>query len=447
MFLAALAILLVGAGAAQATVYYTLYSFKGSPDGAQPTGAVVVDKNGALYGTTYIGGTSVLGTVYKLTPATKVPWNETVLHSFNGSDGEYPRGSLVFGFEGVALYGTTGGGGGAAGAVFELAPPSTAGGAWTETVLYTFTGGPGGQNVYPNGGVLIGPGGTLYTTAQGTPYGGLGSILGAVGALMPPATQGGAWTEYVLYTFSIGGGSQAAQPLAGLMSEGGALFGTTWSGGDINCSVFGCGVVFELTPPVTHGSAWTETTIHSFTGPPGDGGGPQAALTVGPGGVLYGTTVFGGSGGTPCVYNPYLSGSGCGAVFQLTPPSTPGGTWTESVIYNFTGSDGDGAYPTANVVVDENGVLYGTTQYGGSATSGSPCSNSGVLGCGTVFELTPPATQGGAWTEKVLHSFSGQNGDGSIPVAGLALSSTGVLYGTTSAGGIAGKGTVFAIKP
>jgi uncharacterized repeat protein (TIGR03803 family) len=163
MLLAALVILMARAGAAQATAYYTLYSFKGDPDGAQPNGAVVIGKGGALYGTTFLGGTSRLGTVFELTPSKGVPWKGTVLYNFSGPDGEYPSGNLVFGIEGAAIYGTTGGGGGGAGAIFELAPPSAARGAWTETVLYTFGGG---QNVYPNGGVLIGPGGTLYTTTH-----------------------------------------------------------------------------------------------------------------------------------------------------------------------------------------------------------------------------------------------------------------------------------------
>lgn len=188
--------------------------------------------------------------------------------------------------------------------------------------------------------------------------------------------------------------------------------------------------------------AWTETTIHTFGSVSGDGGGPQAALTIAPGGALYGTTFFGGSG-TPCLF----PGGGCGTVFQLTPPAAPGGTWTEAVLYSFEGLNGDGAYPSANLVLGINGVLYGTTQYGGSATSGSPCTFYGVSGCGTVFELTPPAVPGGAWTEKVLHSFTGQHGDGAIPIAGLALGPSGVLYGTTSRGGAAGLGTVFAIKP
>src|ERR1022692_4429601 len=121
--------------------------------------------------------------------------------------------------------------------------------------------------------------------------------------------------------------------------------------------------------------------------------------------------------------------------------------WTVAVIYSFTGIDGDGANPSASVVAGKNGALYGTTQNGGSATSACPSSYYVLAGCGTAFELTPPAAPGGTWTENGLHSFSGQNGDGAIPVGGLALSSTGGLYGTTPAGGTAGKGTVLAIKP
>lgn len=147
-------------------------------------------------------------------------------------------------------------------------------------------------------------------------------------------------------------------------------------------------------------------------------------------------------------YTSAITTDGCGAVFQLTPPSAPGGAWTESIC-NFTGANGGGAVPVAGVVVGKNGALYGTTSSAGSAPSDSACPASYyvVAGCGVVFELTLPSASGGAWTETVLQAFSGQNGDGAIPVAGLALSSSGVLYGTTSAGGTGGKGTVFAVAP
>jgi hypothetical protein len=453
--LIALSLLTARDGAAQASSYATLYSFKGSSDGASPEG-VILGSNGALYGTTLTGGANTCdyggfgcGTVFELAPAKEVPWTKTVLYGFNGASGALPSygARLAFGKNG-ALYGTTMAGGSndspgqpEGGAVFELTPPAT-GGAWTESVLYSFS-----ENIEapedPYSGVLIGSGGALYGTTFISHYAtGFGADGGSVFRLTPPSAPGGSWAESTLWDF-YPTGSLGTQPAAGLVSVGGSLYGTTIAanGGE------GCGSVYQLSPPMASGGAWTGTAIHNFGGGSGDGCESLAPLTVGPGGVLYGATVAGGSG-TACF--AYL-GPGCGTVFQLTPPTTEGGAWTFTEIYSFTGTNGDGAYPTAGVVLGGNGVVYGTTGYGGNATSGSPCiiyniAIGAVTGCGTVFALTPPSAQGGAWTETILHSFTGQNGDGANP-GPLVLSSTGVLYGPTTSGGAAGHGTIFAVKP
>jgi len=102
-------------------------------------------------------------------------------------------------------------------------------------------------------------------------------------------------------------------------------------------------------------------------------------------------------------------------------------------LYSFT-SQSDGSNPVAGVVIGSGGVLYGTTAAGGTSNAG------------TVFSLTPPASPGGAWTENVLHSFTGGI-DGADPVAALVIGKNGVLYGTTSSGGASNAGTVFALKP
>lgn len=208
----------------------------------------------------------------------------------------------------------------------------------------------------------------------------------------------------------------------------------------------GCGAVYELTPPAARGDAWTVTPVYDFLGPPNDGCNSFAPLTVGAGGVLYGTTAYGAMGACSVDGGVLV---GCGAVLQLTPPSTPGGVWTESVIYNFTGTNGDGILPAGGVVISKNGALYGTTEHGGDTSPSSPCQASYYVsaGCGIVFELTPPAEAGDAWTETILHTFTGLDGDGALPTAGLVISTSGVLYGTTSSRGANGKGTVFAIKP
>ncbi|HLW71258.1 MAG TPA: choice-of-anchor tandem repeat GloVer-containing protein [Candidatus Binataceae bacterium] len=133
-------------------------------------------------------------------------------------------------------------------------------------------------------------------------------------------------------------------------------------------------------------------------------------------------------------------------MFALTPPVTIGGTWTETVLHSFAGSEGDsndGAYPQG-LLVAANGTLYGTTGGGGLLTF--PACDTG---CGTVFALAPPAIAGGAWSETILHSFSRSADDGvmGFPGSNLVADANGVLYGTTSVGGAFGQGTVFSVTP
>lgn len=177
------------------------------------------------------------------------------------------------------------------------------------------------------------------------------------------------------------------------------------------------------------------STLYSFTGQNGDGGEPVGTLAIGKNGEVYGTTATGGSG----VCNNGLFLLGCGTVFVLNSPATSGGAWTESVLYRFTGANGDGWSPYGSVVIDSRGRLYGTTLYGGTGCD--------TWGCGTVFELAPPSAPGGIWTETVVYSFTGQNGDGSGPAGTLALGKNGELYGLTTAGGSSNNGTVYRLAP
>jgi uncharacterized repeat protein (TIGR03803 family) len=120
---------------------------------------------------------------------------------------------------------------------------------------------------------------------------------------------------------------------------------------------------------------------------------------------------------------------GCGTVFELSPAS--GGRWTETVLYRFTGG-GDGAFPEAGLIFDTAGNLYGTTIYGGSSDDG------------TIFQLMAPATTGGVWTLSVLHSFVGHT-DGKYCLGSLVFDQVGNLYGPTLFGGQFGGGTVFQL--
>jgi len=200
-----------------------------------------------------------------------------------------------------------------------------------------------------------------------------------------------------------------------IFDAAGNLYGTTELGG-----VYEGGTVFQLIPAV--GGGWTEKVLHNFTNSNKSGSHPWATLILDAAGNLYGTTAAGG-GGTNCAF-------GCGTVFELLPGA--GGAWTIKFLHNFNFKLADGSFPSARLIFDAAGNLYGTTF------------NGGFYGYGTVFELTPKAD--GSWTEKILHSF-GNSVDGQNPAAGLTFDAAGNLYGTTSSGGTLGLGTVFELTP
>ncbi|MGA3193452.1 MAG: choice-of-anchor tandem repeat GloVer-containing protein [Terriglobales bacterium] len=404
---AVLLVMLRAVTATAATTETVLYNFAGSGSGSNPYGNLVADTTGNLYGTTGGGGASTncnlgsgCGTVFELTQQSGV-WTQTVLYSFQGAsvgDGSGPQSGLVM--KSGAIYGTTASGGANGyGTVFELAPPAKQGGAWTETVLYSFKGGADGS--YPSSGVIF-DGTSLVGT---TPFGG-SSAFGVVFELTPPKKKGSPWTEAILYNFT--GRSDGGKPYCALTLKTNSLYGTTLDGGPS-----GQGAVFELTPPAKAGGAWTYTVLYGFTGG-ADGGKPYAGVIFIKT-ALYGTTGLGG-------------GSGYGTVFELTPGKT-GSPWAESVLYSFTGG-ADGSYARYGVVADTKGNLYGTTGVGST--------NSGV-----VFQLVPAKTV--PWPETVLWSFTGGS-DGGNPTAGLLLNGT-MLYGTTSTGGEYSEGTVFSVTP
>jgi hypothetical protein len=214
----------------------------------------------------------------------------------------------------------------------------------------------------------------------------------------------------LLHSFT--GGTDGGFPYAGVtMDKAGKLYGTTSSGGTGN------GTAFRLS---YRGSGWVFTPVYSFQGG-SDGSSPEAKVTLGPDGALYGTTYEGGGSG--------CGGSGCGTIFSLRPSSRACKAalcpWTETVLYSFSGGP-DGANPLAEVIFDQAGNLYGTTAAGG-------------LGGGTVFELIH---RGSGWTKQVLYNFMGGT-DGRYPAAGLIFDQMGNLWGTTVNGGSLGQcGTV-----
>jgi uncharacterized repeat protein (TIGR03803 family) len=259
------------------------YSFGGTPDGANPIGNPVVDAAGNIYGSTESGGTYGLGTVYRMQPNGSLSYSETVLYSFDSSDGENPYGSLIVDRR-DNLYGTTYVGGSAGeGTVFELTPSKK--GGYTESVLHSF---------------------------QGAPYDGSRVTAGPCGG---PAN---------------------------------AIYGTTEEGGTNDL-----GTVYKLTPT---GSTYKETIIWNFGSVAGDGQYPIGGIVVNKKGVIYGTTLEGGAGGS----------SGLGTIFTLTPSGT--GKYKET-LFSFTGTNG--AYPYSAPSTDQNKYMYFTISGGGTDNDGA----------------------------------------------------------------------------
>jgi uncharacterized repeat protein (TIGR03803 family) len=388
----------------QAQTFRVIHNFTGGGDGANPYAGLTIDASGNLYGTTVNGG-SGYGTIFKLSNQ-GLGWIFTPLHSFKGNDGAGPAGGLTIGPDG-ALYGTTyNGGSGAAGTVFNLMPGARISrnifGNWIATVLYGFSGGTdGGAPEFAN--LIFDPAGSLYGTAAA---GGSGGGGGVVYQLTP--SQGG-WTESVLYSFQGDG----FEPLGGVIFDyQGNLYGTTAAGGDYNCGGLGCGTVFKLTRV---GSGWTKTVLYSFQGG-SDGGIPVGGLRFGVLGDLYGTTSWGGQngGGTAFELEPYLGGHltvitsftgtsqlyggptsgltsdsssnlygttcqdgahGAGSIYKLIANCCTGCYWTYSLLHDFSGSDGE--QPWGDAVLAPNGHLFGTTSSGGA------------YGNGVVWEMIP----------------------------------------------------------
>jgi len=384
------ALLLASAGA-QAMQFKVFYNFRGLAqrgryDGDTPTGTLVADKAGNLYGATFSGGQYLLGgVVFKITPdgtesvlasinaGERGPLDGVVLDNIGNLYGASWQQALLFqiapdGTETDSydiaqsaaerllvdkagnVYGTseTGGagcqrnGGQGCGTVFSVSPQGVV------TTLYAFKGGPDGQA--PFAGVIMDRSGNLYGTTTG------GGLFGG-GTVFRLAPNG---TKSLLHSF--GGGSDGAGPYAELIrDEAGNLYGTTFSGGGTGCSGYGCGTVFRLAPD------GEETVLHAFAGG-SDGSNPTFGLARDMAGNLYGTTnglTLGQCGNAP----------NCGTAFQVAPDGT------ETVLYTFPTSGGP---PNGGLYIDKAGNLFGAM--GGWKNNLGPNTNS--LDHGAIYELT-----------------------------------------------------------
>jgi uncharacterized repeat protein (TIGR03803 family) len=416
-------------GSASGVTGHSVFSFNYANGTGYGTG-LTVDESGNIWGTSYSGGAYEYGNVFELTRNTAGQWTETVLYSFTGgSDGENPiddDGPLVD--SAGNLYGTTVyGGTWGAGTVFKLTRGLS---GWQESVLWNFTCRNDGCD--PAASLVSDSAGNLYgTTFAGGP-GGFGH--GTVFMLSPDGN--GNWQETTLHNFS--GKADGAGPLSALvLDRSGNIYGTTSAGASSYC-VGGCGVIFKLTPEVSGG--WDEQVLYFFKGGK-DGSFPIGKLVFDVWGNIYGVAQAAGDISCSYGYAP-----GCGTVFRLAQPKSADGQWYLSTLHVFTGSS-DGASPSAGLIVDKTGALYGTA-FGGS-NGKCPSNFSTTPGCGTLYHLEP--TLHGTWNFETLYSFSG-TADGGEPLK-VAFDGS-MVYIPTSVGGstdnyrcrFGGCGTIFQLS-
>jgi uncharacterized repeat protein (TIGR03803 family) len=356
-----------------------LHSFTAGPgDGQSPYSPVLLGADGALYGTTWGAGAKSAGTIFRINPDGS---SYAVLRSFtNTPDGATPFAGLIQGRDGV-LYGATYYGGTSnAGTIFKI---STNGLGYA--VLRSFTDSPDGAN--PHGSLVQGQDGALY----GTTYGGGTAGIGTVFKLNP---DGGGYS--VLHSFT--NAPDGMTPFAGLIQgSDGRLYGTTSGAG-----AYSAGTVFALG---TNGGDYT--VLYSFGFFP-DGTSPQAPLVEGAGGVLFGTTVSGGSNGYGMVFRLNLAGANYARLVAFT--NAP-----------------DGANPYAGLTLGADGALYGVTTWGG------------VTNGGTIYRLSQ---DGSGYA--IMHHLGRVPKDGTQPFASLTAMPGG-LCGTTKNGGTNGFGTIFRL--
>jgi uncharacterized repeat protein (TIGR03803 family) len=298
-------------------------------------------------------------------------WGYRVLYAFSGLDDGGAPGALTFDRSGNAFGTADYGGTHGDGVVFELSP-STDGGKWSERVLYNFRGLPDGSN--PIGDLAFGANGDLFGATNRGGHSHIGCLQGC-GIVFRLMQRSGKWKERVLHRF-LDALKQGANPLTGVtMDPTGNIYGVTYYGGDdLQCSGLGCGTVYEL---ASKNGKYRYKTLHVFEVT--DGAFPNGELSLSDD-ELFGTTMYGGA-------------SNDGTLFEFQYET---GHWRPAHRYDF--NDQDGKEPSGSLNVSGAEIL-GTTFTGGSHL------------WGTIYRLT---TAGSSWQEQVLYSYTG-GADGASP--------------------------------
>jgi uncharacterized repeat protein (TIGR03803 family) len=389
--------------------------------------------------------------------------------------------------------------------------------AQTLTTLYSFQSST--DAVFVDAPLIIDTAGNLYgiSSSGGTGTCNYGNYCGTFFEISPPAVAGNPWTETIIYNFNV----QGYVPQGTLvMDKTGSIYLTTAGGGlsQTGCDGGGCGVLLKFIPPASPGGTWTRKLVHSFSG--GSDGGVPNGIVLGSDGILYGATDWGGSNGGGTMYSVQLTGSfplttlysfgaagdasiphppmrdssnnvygtstyggayGLGSIFKLTSPASPGGAWTESVLYSSQNDSITGYEPSQSLMLDRKGNLWGTMTLGGENNYGTiyelvaeangswrykdihdSASVDTIYGMifdgandtfygsspyNSFFTLSPPSVAGGTWSYTTIYTLPADGSLGGDPLEALTLGREGNLYGSTGEGGAYGYGTIFQFTP
>jgi uncharacterized repeat protein (TIGR03803 family) len=382
--------------------FTTLISFTGTNGafpGSTPSASLLQGTNGYFYGTTYGGGSNLLGTIFEFSPGGTF----TNLVSFTGTNGAYlgaaPESALVQGSDGNFYGATQAGGTSNLGTIYQLTPSGTF------TSLLSFTGANGSGPT----GLVFGTNGDLYGTTSGGGSAGLGTAF--------EITTAGVAQMMISFTLN---GPIGYFPSALALGNDGNFYGGTAIGGANNQ-----GTVFQLTPAgvITplYSFSFTNLTVTNLNGSIGSYGSGAGGFIQANNGNLYGITTYGGLG--------HYTGAGVTENGNGTLLRISNGVVTILSEFNgFNGEDPSGPLQASD------GNLYGPTFYGGSGHT-----TNAYTGYGTIFQARPDGTLSN------FYSFTGQN-DGSAPAGALIEGADGNLYGVASFGGANGYGTLFSLS-
>jgi uncharacterized repeat protein (TIGR03803 family) len=408
----------VGGTALAASRETVIHNFNPIPFG----GPIIDASTGVFYG---VAGE----TIYQLSPPTAAhpKWTYNAIYIDPGSTTSINLSGAIYASNGVVYAGGFANSIPNTAKIFSLTPPVSGTGEWTLTVLHTFSSATEGGNL--QGPLTMDANGALYGTASNG--GGTGCVnnagCGTVFKLTPPAIQGQAWTASILYKFS--GGAGGYRPADGvILDKDGNLYGSA-----LFDYPSGKSLIFRLTP-AADGVKWTETVLYRFY--PTSNCYSSGPLAIDANGALYGafSTYASFGGGATCrdTANEYA--------FQLAPSKSNPNVWVRSYMHSFTSADKtDGYGLNAPLTIDASGNVYGATQNGGTADTG------------TVFALRPRAKVAGKWSYQALFGFATTTGGhyvnstGATPFGGLLFDTAGALYGTTEAGGSGGHGVLFKL--